>query len=151
MNLLIVFVKFLDWIVASFVTLVSLIEKKERLRFLKVPNYIKEIYYNYICIKKKKWSQGGMGPHLGPSLLVIDGSYDGNHKLSIDINGLIYDWNHDWWWKPRTVRSVMVMMSRGGTSKFGNVATLLFSVCGVPKHTISIRVFFFVFLIGYFY
>ena len=39
----------------------------------------------------------------------------------------------------------MVMMSRGGTSKFGNVATLLFSVCGVPKHTISIRVFFFFF------
>ena len=87
--------------------------------------------------------KGGPGPHLGLSLLVIDGSFDGDHKLSIDINGLIYDWNHDWWWKPRTVRSVMVMMSRGGTSKFGNVATLLFSVCGVPKHTISIRVFFF--------
>ena len=71
--------------------LVSLIEKKERLRFLKVPNYIKEIYYNYIYKIKKMVPRGGQGPHLGLSLLVIDGSFDGDHKLSIDINGLIYD------------------------------------------------------------
>ena len=29
---------------------------------------------------------------------MIDGSSDGTHKLSIDISGLIYDWNNDGWW-----------------------------------------------------
>ena len=41
-------------------------------------------------------------------ILVIDGSYDGTHKLSIDISGLIYDWKNDGWWKPRIVRSAAV-------------------------------------------
>ena len=27
-------------------------------------------------------------------ILVIDGSYDGTHKLSTDISDLIYDWNN---------------------------------------------------------
>ena len=45
--------------------LVSLIEKKERLRFLKVPNYIKEIYYNYIYKIKKNGPKGGPGPPPG--------------------------------------------------------------------------------------
>ena len=50
--------------------LVRLIEEKECLKFLKGPNHINEIYYNYIYIYKIKIGpSGGSGPHLGPSLV----------------------------------------------------------------------------------
>lgn len=56
---------------------------------------------------------------------MIDGSYDGTHKLSIDFSGLIYDWNNDWWWKP----SVKISVKKKKTiSNFSSIMSCLISV-----------------------
>ena len=64
MNVFIIFVKFLDWIVAIWVRLARFIEENGGLRFWK-GGVTTKMKYIISFKKKKNWTRGGSGP-LGP-------------------------------------------------------------------------------------